>query len=666
MTTTNPPSSSTIPESQPAPSRDRHLTLIRTTDTHPPHHAHFDVPEGKVEVEGEDDKGLSATGANVLPVVDIEHVPVDDDPREWSTRKKTIVLYMMTIGVLGPLIAPSIYNPVIDEVKADLHATDTQVGLSISMYILFQGWMPLIWASSAEIIGRKPIYLASYGLYVVACIVASRASTMPVLIAMRCLQATGSAAVVAVGAGSLADIFEVHERGQKLGLFYGMPLLGPAIGPLIGGALGNAFGWRATLYFLAAFAAVIEVMFLFFPDTWRKERSRVYQQAMERAIKRALNHDEKRQRKLARGLDSKAPTPPFTPGAQTPYETDTKVQSIPTTRPEISVSTDTEANKVIVKRRWWQFGFGKGKEITQEEEETFRPTLRDVNPFPTMWSIYTKPTNIIILLSSGILFSGQYTITYTASITLARNPYSYSPIMIGVVILAFGVGSIFGSILGGRWSDRVLRRLKKANGGVSNPEMRLQSTVIGMPLVISAFLAYGWCADKHVHIAGIVVTLFFCGMGLMLIYSSTLAYLVDANPGRSASAVSCNSFMRGTFGCILSQVALPIQNAIGDGGLYTLFAGLLCLSCSGIGLLIWKGQEWRSPEHRFPWRSKKLDQQRQSESDGSINKRASMTGSTAVQSISASEEEDKSLTPIDGVGGVGVQVLDEKQRQKQT
>lgn len=62
---------------------------------------------------------------------------------------------------------------------------------------------------------------------------------MPVLIGMRCLQAIGSSAVISVGAGSLADMYEVHERGQKLGLFYGMPLLGPALGPLIGGALGN-------------------------------------------------------------------------------------------------------------------------------------------------------------------------------------------------------------------------------------------------------------------------------------------------------------------------------------------------------------------------------------------------------------------------------------------
>jgi len=36
------------------------------------------------------------------------------------------------------------------------------------------------------------------------------------LIGMRCLQAIGSSAVISVGAGSLADMYEVHERGQKV------------------------------------------------------------------------------------------------------------------------------------------------------------------------------------------------------------------------------------------------------------------------------------------------------------------------------------------------------------------------------------------------------------------------------------------------------------------
>lgn len=59
-----------------------------------------------------------------------------------------------------------------------------------------------------------------------------------------------------------------------------------------------------------------------------------------------------------------------------------------------------------------------------------------------------------------------------------------------------------------------------------------------------------------------------------------------SSQGRSASAVSTNSFFRGISGCILSQVAIPIQKRIGDGGLYSIVAGLLALSSAGILLLI--------------------------------------------------------------------------------
>lgn len=94
------------------------LTHVRSIDAHPPPHAHarFDeqpetqtniheplpphVPEGK---EG------SKQGKSV---VDIEHVPVDDDPREWSNLKKNLVLTMMTISVVC-FLPPSI--PVIEE-----------------------------------------------------------------------------------------------------------------------------------------------------------------------------------------------------------------------------------------------------------------------------------------------------------------------------------------------------------------------------------------------------------------------------------------------------------------------------------------------------------------------------------------------------------------------
>lgn len=76
----------------------------------------------------------------------------------------------------------------------------------------------------------------------------------------------------------------------------------------------------------------------------------------------------------------------------------------------------------------------------------------------------------------------------------------------------------------------------------------------------------------------------------------------------------------------MSQVATPIQNGIGDGGLYTLFAGILAFACACNLLLMGgfspfhlvhepnadrcirtavKGEQWRSPEHHWPWQKKR-------------------------------------------------------------
>jgi hypothetical protein len=62
---------------------------------------------------------------------------------------------------------------------------------------------------------------------------------------------------------------------------------------------------------------------------------------------------------------------------------------------------------------------------------------------------------------------------------IGSAPYNYNPLIIGVVILAFGAGNMVGSVAGGKWSDVYLRRLREANNGVSVPEVR--------PLLISSY-----------------------------------------------------------------------------------------------------------------------------------------------------------------------------------
>lgn len=49
-----------------------------------------------------------------------------------------------------------VYTPAaITQIEADLHASEGQLSLTLSLYILAQGTIPLIWSSASEVQGRK-------------------------------------------------------------------------------------------------------------------------------------------------------------------------------------------------------------------------------------------------------------------------------------------------------------------------------------------------------------------------------------------------------------------------------------------------------------------------------------------------------------------------------
>lgn len=88
------------------------------------------------------------------------------------------------------------------------------------------------------------------------------------LIVMRILSGGAAASVQAVGAGTVADVWEPKERGRAMGIFYMGPLCGPGLAPIIGGALTQAFGWRSTMWFLVIFGGILLIMIFFLlPET---------------------------------------------------------------------------------------------------------------------------------------------------------------------------------------------------------------------------------------------------------------------------------------------------------------------------------------------------------------------------------------------------------------
>ncbi|KDR77434.1 hypothetical protein GALMADRAFT_155380 [Galerina marginata CBS 339.88] len=489
------------------------------------------------------------------PCYDIEHAPVKNDPREWSSFRKNSILALIAFASLIASLSSNIQNPAVEEMEADLPATSSQFSLSISMFSLVQGLMPLLWSAISEVKGRKLVYLTSIALFSLGSIIVALSRHIGPVIGFRVLQAAGSSAVMAIGAASLADIFDPEERGRKMGIYYAAPLLGPALGPVFGGILTSVWGWRAIFWFLALVSGTIFFAFaFFFQDTYRRERSLVYQKVLKQRL-------------------SNVPVP------KTNVPSMTGRGCLKANKSDVNIAMESTGSKEMARDAIFPV-------------PTPRLSITDVNPFKPLFLVVRRKNNFLVLLSSGLFFGYNLLVVYATSRTLATS-YHYSPLKIGLVTLSFGAGCISGSVLGGHWSDRQLAALKAANGGNSYPEMRLKSTLIGICLLPPFVLGFGWLCQATVHISAICIFLFLEGFFSIWIYCITLAYIVDANTGMSSTAVAANSAFRGLAAFVGTEVAVPLQDGLGDGWLYTVWAAVLAFSGVCMLLVWWKGAQWR-------------------------------------------------------------------------
>ncbi|KAG1723841.1 vacuolar DHA amino acid exporter [Suillus paluster] len=463
-------------------------------------------------------------------------------------------------------LTTNIQNPANAQIEQQLHANSEDISLSLSLFVLIQGNFPIIWSAISEIKGRKLVYLFSIALCTLGSAIVAVSRTIGLVIGMRIVQGAGSSAVFAIGAATLADIYEPHQRGTMMGIYYSAPLIGPSLGPIFGGALTQGLGWRAVFWFLVIWGGIIFLAFFFlFKDTFRKERSMTYQNILKRKLREQQSSE-------AKDKSSKI--------SEKESELDGENQTS---------SKDIEAQRAV---------------LPASAIKEVKLSITDVNPFSPYLSIISRKNNLAILIASGLTFAFGFSIPYTCARTLSMY-YNYDALKTGLVLLAYGIGTVAGSILGGRWSDRTLARLKAANGGISFPEMRLESTKVAMVWLPLSVIGYAWVCQERVNVAAVCVMLFLAGFLSIWVYASTLAYIVDANIGRSSTAVATNSSFRGLFAFVAAEIAVPLQDTIGDRGLYTLWAGLLVVTECLILLVLYKGRKWR--EASVEQQKQKLD-----------------------------------------------------------
>jgi len=189
------------------------------------------------------------------------------DPLNWSWMQKHAILsIIMALYFMFTYITTTTV-PSFPALQEQYSATLEQINWTVAIPALGLSVGPLLWASPADIIGRRPILILGTIMALASTVGAALAPSYPGYMAARFFQGLGVSPASNVGLAVINDIFFEHERGQKLGLWVLAIDMGLLFGPLIGGFVslaGQAWAqWLSAI--LLGVILISEVFFL--PET---------------------------------------------------------------------------------------------------------------------------------------------------------------------------------------------------------------------------------------------------------------------------------------------------------------------------------------------------------------------------------------------------------------
>ncbi|WWC92114.1 uncharacterized protein L201_007068 [Kwoniella dendrophila CBS 6074] len=231
--------------------------------------------DNQIRRNNNDDKDKNEKDESGLPIIEESNVEmIDGRPKDIYDRfTKAQKLRILGIVSFSAIIAPmtsSIFLPSIPQMAEELKTTPEIINYTVAVFIVIIGIAPVFWSPYAGFYGRRPIYLASMPIMVIATIGVSLCKNVAGLTAARIIQGIGSSCFLSVGAGSVGDIYRPTERSRGMAAFYGVTLIGPGISPAIAGIFTEYTkpGWRTTQYFLIGIASLsIFLCYFFLPET---------------------------------------------------------------------------------------------------------------------------------------------------------------------------------------------------------------------------------------------------------------------------------------------------------------------------------------------------------------------------------------------------------------
>ncbi|KAI0487662.1 major facilitator superfamily domain-containing protein [Xylaria cf. heliscus] len=218
------------------------------------------------EKEPEEAKKLTKDGQIILePQPDDSH----NDPLNWPSWRRdcallSLGLYSMVGGGITPIIAAGFTN-----VAHDYNVDVAKVSLTTGLYMLGLGLGCVVFSPTAILYGKRPVYLFSVILFIASAVWCALSPTFTSLILARIFQGIAVSPVECLPSATIAEIFFLHERAFRIGIYTLLLLGGKNLVPLVSAVIINALDWRWVFWIVAIVVGFCGVLLFFFvPETF--------------------------------------------------------------------------------------------------------------------------------------------------------------------------------------------------------------------------------------------------------------------------------------------------------------------------------------------------------------------------------------------------------------
>lgn len=421
---------------------------------------------------------------------------------------------------------------------------------------MFQALSPAVFATLSDTIGRRPIFLITLTLYVLASLgLALNRDSYAALLVLRALQSLGASAILAVGYGVIADVCVPAERGKMQGVFLAAGNLGPCIGPVIGGwvALGSqSLEWVFWCLVIFGGTALMAIGWIF-PETGRNV--------------------------VGNG----------------------NVQAKGWGKTWWASLRDYRRIKGVIVNKSEDKGVRSGSDGSDKQKKR---NFKIANPLACLRIIWWRDTALVLWISASF-----YAVWYCiqASIpSIYKDIYRFNEIEIGLSYLTGGAGVILGGYATGKMMDRNYKITAREIGHIIDPiegddmnhfpieRARARGSWYLLGVFICALAGYGWAVTSHVHAS--IPLILQCVIGFLCTCFLQLfnALLVDIFPASPSTAAASGNITRCALSALAVAVLQPLVDCLGRGWY---FSSLSVVGGVGSAAAVWavqkQGMKWR-------------------------------------------------------------------------